>query len=62
MKDLWKNRGKYDNNYIVRDREAGNIIESNLAYSEALSYVQEAERQDKKDGIYEPDFYEVVSE
>lgn len=46
--------------YVVRDREAGNIIEEcpDLQYAESL--VKWYEYLDHERGIYEEDFYEVA--
>lgn len=49
-----------DQLYTIRDREAGNIIETNLLHYEALQHIIEFEDSDKHDGIYEEDFYEIV--
>lgn len=46
--------------YIIRDREAGNEIDRFTTYEEALKTFFEYEAQDKRDGFYTPDFYEIV--
>ena len=46
--------------FIIRDREAGNYIEAVETYEEALERVEEYEEEDKKDGNYTEDFYEIV--
>jgi len=48
-------------NYVIRDREAGNIIETNIP-TEAMAnrILKGYEESDKKEGIYVPDFYEVA--
>ena len=48
------------NKYIIRDREAGNIIEECATKKEAENLLAIYEEQDKQDGIYEKDFYEIV--
>lgn len=48
--------------YIIRDREAGNYIDSFATEIEAQEALRNYEEQDKKDGIYEPDFYEIYYE
>lgn len=48
-----------DKRYIVRDREAGNKITSFDTYEEAEKEIKKYEAQDKKDGFYEEDFYEI---
>lgn len=45
--------------FKIQDREAGNIIELGLTLDEAEQFLQEFEKQDKKEGIYVPDFYEI---
>ena len=46
--------------YATRDREAGNIIEYFSTKEEAEQAIEEYEKADKAEGIYEPDFYEVA--
>lgn len=46
--------------FIIRDREAGNRIEAVETYEEALELVEEYEEEDKRDGSYTEDFYEIV--
>jgi hypothetical protein len=46
--------------FIIRDREAGNIIESVSTKEAALTKFEEYEQTDKEDGTYRPDFYEIV--
>lgn len=46
--------------YVTRDREAGNIIEYFSTKEEAEQAIEEYEKADKAEGIYEPDFYEVA--
>lgn len=45
---------------VVRDREAGNIIEEVNSIEEGIILINKYEAQDEKDGTYEPNFYEVV--
>ena len=47
--------------YVIRDRECGNIIDDFDTYEEALARLEKYEAEDKKDNIYVPDFYEIVS-
>lgn len=49
-------------NYLIRDYEAGNLIESCDTLEEAQAIVQQYEKQDKADGTYTEDFYEIVLE
>jgi len=46
--------------YIIRDREAGNEIEEVETLEEAIKIIKEYEKEDKADGIYTTDFYEVI--
>lgn len=46
-------------NYIIRDREAGNIIEAVDTYEEAIKTVEAYEEEDRNNGNYTPNFYEI---
>ena len=46
--------------YGIQDREAGNLIDVFNTLSEAKMELSRYEESDKEDGIYEPDFYEIV--
>lgn len=46
--------------YTIQDRKAGNLIERGLTYKKAVQILTQFEKEDKKDGIYTPDFYEIV--
>lgn len=46
--------------YIVRDAEAGNVIEKAETMEEALDIIACYEEYDKAEGTYTPNFYEVV--
>lgn len=48
--------------YILRDKEAGNTIAEFATQEEAELALQEYEEEDKRDGTYEPDFYEIIKE
>ena len=49
--------------YIIRDREAGNIIDTGIpTYDDAVRIVQEYEQTDKQENTYTDNFYEIVSE
>lgn len=48
------------NEYIIRDRETGNIIEETASKEKAEEIVRSYEEEDKKDGNYTPDFYEII--
>lgn len=45
--------------YIIRDREAGNIIDELQTMEEAERQLKAYEEEDKQNGEYEPDFYEI---
>lgn len=45
--------------YLTRDREAGNVIECFETLEEARKAVKWYEEQDKNDGTYTADFYEI---
>ena len=46
--------------YAVRDREAGNLITQFETMEEAQKELERYEEQDKKDGTYTEDFYEIA--
>ena len=46
--------------YIIRDREAGNKIDICDTLEEAEKQLKQFEEDDKKNGCYTPDFYEIV--
>lgn len=46
--------------YIIRDAEAGNLIEKAETMEEALDIIAYYEEEDKTEGTYTPNFYEVV--
>ena len=48
--------------FIIRDREAGNRIETVKTYEEALKLVEAYEADDKIEDIYTENFYEIVSD
>lgn len=48
--------------YIIRDREAGNVIAKFVTYEEAIMELNKYEEEDRRDGTYEPDFYEIIEE
>ena len=47
-------------NYIVRDKEAGNIIDKFETLEEAEKAITNFESQDIDDKIYTPNFYEII--
>lgn len=46
--------------YVIRDREAGNMIDTVSTREEAEALLQAYEDEDRRDGTYSPDFYEIV--
>jgi len=48
--------------FTIRDKEAGNIIESGLTETKAKILLEEFENQDKANGSYTPEFYEIIEE
>lgn len=46
--------------WIVRDREAGNEIDFYDSYEAAKEGLERFEANDKEEGVYEKDFYEVA--
>lgn len=46
----------------VADSETGTFIEEVKNIESGLKKIKEFEESDKEDGIYEPDFYELVDE
>ena len=46
-------------NIVIRDREAGNVITQFEKMEEAKKTLERYEAQDKKDGVYVEDFYEI---
>ena len=46
--------------YVVRDREAGNVITKFETMEDAQKELEKYEEQDKKDGTYSEDFYEIA--
>lgn len=47
-------------NIVIRDREAGNVITQFETMEEAQKELERYEEQDKKDGTYTEDFYEIA--
>ena len=48
--------------YKIQNKETGTVIESGLTLEDAKKTLDAFEAQDKEDGIYEPDFYEIEQE
>ena len=45
--------------FWTRDREAGNFIDEFATVMEARNAIRKYEQQDRRDGYYEPNFYEI---
>lgn len=46
--------------FLIRDREAGNVIEECNSLEEAKKILEECENEDKKDNIFVGYFYEII--
>ena len=46
--------------YVTRDREAGNVIDEFDTLKEAEEAIRKYEEEDKTDGTYAPNFYEIA--
>ena len=46
--------------YATQDRETGTMIDIFDTLEEAEKALEEYENDDMKDGVYTPDFYEIV--
>lgn len=45
--------------FVIRDREAGNVIEQYNTLEEARLALTKFKEHDKKEGIFIPNFYEI---
>ena len=45
--------------YVIRDREAGNVIDKFETLDDARKTLADYEENDKKVGTFEEDFYEI---
>lgn len=48
--------------FYVADKKTGTFIEEVESIGEGLSLIEEYEKEDMKEGIYKPDFYDIVNE
>lgn len=48
--------------YLIQDREAGNKIEVFKTRQAAENALKNYEEEDKKDNIFQPNFYEILKE
>ena len=46
--------------YIIQDSETGTFIDQFDTYQEAQKELERYEKEDKQEGTYTPDFYEIV--
>lgn len=53
-------RFKLTGKWIIRDREAGNVIEEEYSLEAARDTLRSYEETDRIEGTYTPDFYEIV--
>ena len=53
-------KGEQIMKYYVANHETGDLIEEVASVEEGNKLIAEYEESDKKEGIYEPDFYCVV--
>lgn len=44
------------------DRETGTFIEEVKSIEEGMALIEQYEEKDKKDGVYEDNFYDIVDE
>lgn len=45
---------------VVRDREAGNVIDTVNTIEEGLQLIEQFEAEDRNENIYSEDFYEIA--
>ena len=50
------------NTYKIQERETGNVIDTNLDYEQAVARVEFYEVIDDQEGVFTPNFYEIVCE
>lgn len=48
--------------FYTADRQSGNKIEFFNTIEEAAKAISKYEEEDKREGIYTPDFYDIVNE
>lgn len=57
---IGKEKRKMIKIYIVRDKEAGNPIDVYLSEAGAISCIERFEEEDKAEGTYTEEFYEIA--
>lgn len=60
-KTMEENIMSFDCNFFTRDKESGIIIDGFITLDEAKEAIREYEAEDKADGSYTDDFYEIVA-
>ena len=45
--------------FVIKDKQCGNVIDEFESLAAAESALKLYELDDKKNGVYEPDFYEI---
>lgn len=55
-----ENKKVIKDKYVIRDREAGNIIEGFKTLEKAKKALEKFEKTDKKEGTFEENFYEIA--
>ncbi len=55
-------KGSKMKTFKIQDREAGNVIEKGLTEEEAKKLLAKYEEDDKKEGIFEENFYEIAED
>jgi hypothetical protein len=48
--------------FITQERETGTVIDEFKTYSKAYEAMKRYEEEDRKEGNYSPDFYEILVE
>lgn len=48
--------------FTIRDAKTGKVIKTGLQYSAAYMLRLDYEKQDKLNGTYKPDFYQIIAE
>ena len=62
MKNIFCKRGNEEMKIFTANRETGMLIDEFKTVEEALKEIKRYETIDKKEGVYESDFYDVVNE
>ena len=46
--------------YIIQQKETGTLIDEFISLIQAEEALREYEQMDKNEGVYTPDFYEII--